>query len=59
MIKKRWGGDNKPSLVDRVHAVGTGSIEEDKHPKDGWEHQHLVVETQPGEVQTHLERNYA
>ena len=43
-----------PRYVNIWHIDGDHTVEEHKDPKQGWEHQHLVVESQPGEVKTNL-----
>ena len=43
-----------PRVVDAAAVDGDGPEEEHEEAEEGGEHQHLVVEAEPGEVETDL-----
>ena len=47
---------NPPSNVEAVNIGGGEAIDEDEDANNAWDDQHLVVETQPGEVEAHLRK---
>ena len=45
-----------PDFIDIINVSGSQAEEEDKHPDDAGDDQHLVVEAEPGKVEAHLEK---
>ena len=45
-----------PRVVDAAAVDGDGPEEEHEEAEEGGEHQHLVVEPQPGKIEPHLRK---
>ena len=47
-----------PDFIDIINVSGSQAEEEDQHPDDAGDDQHLVVEAEPGKVEAHLEKKW-